>query len=147
MNGPGDNVNPVPLPAQLTTGEAERFAIRSAVPGRVAHPKTPGQVAELLAEATANGDSVVPWGGGTHQGIGASPERYDIACSLSHLNELVAFEPADLVVTVQAGMTLGQAQDHLREKGQFLALDGGRPEMSTIGGMLATNSSGPSRLL
>ena len=147
MNGPGDNVNPVPLPAQLTTGQAERFAIRSAVPGRVAHPKTPGEVAELLAEATAKGDSVVPWGGGTHQGIGASPERYDIACNLSHLNELVAFEPADLVVTVQAGMTLGQAQDHLREKDQFLALDGGRPEMSTIGGMLATNSSGPSRLL
>ena len=147
MNAPSETPNPVPQPAHLATGEAERFAIRSVVPGRVAQPRTPAEVAELLGEASADGFAVVPWGGGTHQGIGASPERYDIACNLCHLDELVAFEPADLVVTVQAGMTLGQAQDHLREKGQFLALDGGRPEMSTIGGMLATNSSGPSRLL
>lgn len=147
MNGPDDVVNPVDRPSTPGTGEVSRFAIRSIVPRRVAHPRTPAEVSELLAEASAKGDAVVPWGGGTHQGIGASPERYDIACDLASVDELVAFEPADLVVTVQAGMTLGRVQEHLREKGQFLALDGGRPEFSTIGGMLATNSSGPSRLL
>lgn len=147
MNLPDDVANPVSRPPIPSTSEIGRFAIMAMLPGHVAHPKNPFDVAGLLADATSKGESVVPWGGGTHQGIGAGPERYDVACDMSHVNELVAFEPADLVVTVQAGMTLGRVQDHLREKGQFLALDGGHPEMSTIGGMLATNSSGPSRLL
>lgn len=147
MNVPGDVVNTVTRVSSPSNPDPARFAIRTTLPGRVSYPKTPADVAGLLAEATSNGEAVVPWGGGTHQGIGAGPDRYDIACDMSYVNELVAFEPADLVVTVQAGMTLECLQDHLREKGQFLALDGGHPEISTIGGMLATNSSGPSRLL
>ncbi|MSQ43016.1 MAG: FAD-binding oxidoreductase [Chloroflexi bacterium] len=147
MNVRDDVGNPATRRSTPSNGEPGRFAIRSMLPGRVTHPKTPADVAGLLAEATSKSEAVVPWGGGTHQGIGAGPERYDIACDMSHVNELVAFEPADLVVTVEAGMTLGRVQDHLREKGKFLALDGGHPEISTIGGMLATNTSGPSRLL
>ena len=51
------------------------------------------------------------------------------------------------LITVQAGAKFNDIQDQLREKGQFLALDPPMTEQgSTIGGIISTNDSGPSRL-
>jgi glycolate oxidase FAD binding subunit len=59
---------------------------------------------------------------------------------------IVEYEPADLVVTLGAGAMIAEVQATLREHGQFLALDG-VPGRATIGGIVATNRSGSSRLL
>jgi glycolate oxidase FAD binding subunit len=56
------------------------------------------------------------------------------------------YEPADLVISVGAGITIAAVQSILRKHGQFLALDGVNPD-ATVGGIVATNRSGPSRLL
>src|SRR5262249_31484822 len=52
---------------------------------------------------------------------------------------------ADLTVTVEAGMPLSELQRILGEQGQFLALDPPLQDGATIGGVIATNSSGPLR--
>ncbi|HEX8966557.1 MAG TPA: FAD-binding oxidoreductase, partial [Chloroflexota bacterium] len=64
----------------------------------------------------------------------------------SGLGRVVEYEPADLTVTVEAGMRFSQLQDLLGEQGQFLALDPPLQQGATIGGLIATNASGPLRL-
>jgi glycolate oxidase FAD binding subunit len=51
-----------------------------------------------------------------------------------------------MTATVEAGCTFRQLQQTLAEHGQRLALDPLWPERATIGGILATNDSGPLRI-
>jgi glycolate oxidase FAD binding subunit len=52
----------------------------------------------------------------------------------------------DMTATVQAGCTIAVLQATLAEHGQRLALDPLFPERATVGGVLATNDSGPLRV-
>jgi glycolate oxidase FAD binding subunit len=71
--------------------------------------------------------------------------RYDVAIDLTALGSVTEYEPADLTVSVQAGMRLSDLQATLREDGQWLPLDPPASERMTVGGLLATNASGPGR--
>jgi len=79
-------------------------------------------------------------------GLGGIPERVDLVIALKRLNQVIEHEPADLTVSVQAGISFRDSQAFLAKNGQFLALDPPRPDRATIGGILAANSSGPRRL-
>src|SRR6266498_4107469 len=73
------------------------------------------------------------------------PRRVDLALLTTGLNHIVEYEPADLTVTVEAGMRFADLQAALGEHGQFLALDPAVDSNATIGGIIATNASGPLR--
>lgn len=117
-------------------------------PGEIARPRTVDEVAAILVRAGAAGQSVIPWGGGTGQTYGYLPRAADVVLDLSaHLDRVIAHEPGDLTVTVQAGATLVDVQKVLARHGQFLPLDPPHAEAgATIGGIVATNAWGPSRL-
>lgn len=125
--------------------EADSYAVDGLVPRAVTMPESVQQVAEVMALAHREKAAVIPWGGGTSMGMGNIPRRYDIALCLSRLTDVVEYEPADLTVTVQAGKTLADFQGHLAQNDQWLPLDPPSPGESTVGGILATNASGPSR--
>jgi glycolate oxidase FAD binding subunit len=59
----------------------------------------------------------------------------------------VEFDAENLVVTAEAGVRLGDLARLLAERREFLPLDPARMDRRTVGGVLATNASGPSRLL
>ncbi len=59
---------------------------------------------------------------------------------------MVEYEPADLTVTVEAGIRLSELQGLLGQSGQWLPLDPPCAPEATIGGILATNASGPARI-
>lgn len=80
-------------------------------------------------------------GGGTKQHWGPATTAAPI--STLGMNRIVEYEPGDLVVTVQAGVRLEELQRVLGVHGQWLPLD---PRGGTVGGILATNASGPRRL-
>ncbi len=61
------------------------------------------------------------------------------------LNRLLAYEPADLTVSVEAGMRYADLSRTLAENNQFLPLDPPFAEDATVGGILAANSSGSRR--
>jgi glycolate oxidase FAD binding subunit len=117
-------------------------------PAHVARPGSVDEVAGLVARADADGQAIIPWGGGTGQTYGYLPVRADIVLDLAaHLNRVVAHEPGDLTVTVEAGASLSDVQKVLGRAGQFLPLDppGAFDGSATVGGILATNAFGPSR--
>src|SRR5215813_5806138 len=49
--------------------------------------------------------------------------------------------------TPEAGMTLGALQDALGQRGQWVSLDPPHARQGTLGGILASNASGPRRHL
>jgi glycolate oxidase FAD binding subunit len=59
---------------------------------------------------------------------------------------VIEHSQADLVVSVEAGITLEALQEHLGKVGQFLPLDPYNSPGHTIGGLLATGWTGPLRL-
>jgi len=113
---------------------------------RVEHPSAGPDVSEILADAAARGLAVAPVGGGTALGLGNLPERLDCVVSTARLNGILAYEPADLTLSVGAGAYFAGVQALLSEHGQELPLDVAIPEKATIGGLIATGLAGPRRL-
>lgn len=111
-----------------------------------ARPGSAAELAAILHDAAAGHQAVIPIGGGRALGMGNPPERFDIAIETGGLHRLVEYEPADLTVTVEAGVQLDRLNQELGESGQFLPLDPFGGPGHTIGGVLAAGWSGPLRL-
>ncbi len=114
---------------------------------KLATPTSAEEVSAQLRAAYAETSSVGFVGGGTKQELGNLAKAPTLQISTVVLDELIAYQPEDLTITIGAGMTLARLQSILGERGQWLALDPPRLEGETLGGMLATNPSGPKRLL
>ncbi|MBC8140187.1 MAG: FAD-binding oxidoreductase [Armatimonadetes bacterium] len=118
-----------------------------AEPAAIIDPQSIVDLAEAAKKSVAVGRAVVPNGGGTGQDYGYPVRAESFAVvNTSRLNRVVAVEPGDLTITVEAGATLAQVQDALRPHGLFLPIDVPHPERATVGGILATNAFGASRL-
>jgi glycolate oxidase FAD binding subunit len=120
-------------------------SVDGVTPRSVVAPPSAEELAEALHAADQNGEAVAPIGGGTQLGLGMPPDRIDRALETTGLNKIIEYEPADLTVTVEAGLRFAELQKILGEQGQFLALDPPAQSGATIGGLIATNASGPLR--
>jgi glycolate oxidase FAD binding subunit len=127
-------------------GDRQQFAVDGLRPQEAVYPETIGQVSETLKAANEQGRAIVPVGYGAFLHLGGIPRRYDLALSLQRLNRIVDYQPADMTVTVEAGLTLARLQEILGEHGQWLPIDPPLPEQATVGGIIAANLSGPTRL-
>ena len=58
---------------------------------------------------------------------------------------MIEYHPEDMTIAVEAGITLGDLDGVLAARGQMLPLDPPLRDRITLGGMLATNASGPRR--
>ncbi|HEV2218371.1 MAG TPA: FAD-binding oxidoreductase [Candidatus Dormibacteraeota bacterium] len=112
----------------------------------VAKPRTAEELASALLEAAAAGKAVVPLGGGRASGMGGVLKRCDVELHTTGLDRVIEHSPADMVVTVEAGITLEAVEDRLKPNKQFLPIDPTPLQGHTIGGLLATGMSGPLRL-
>lgn len=110
-----------------------------------ARPTSTAEVADVLRDAAARGLTVVPRGRGTKQGWGL-PVLPDLVVDLSAMDRVLDHQAGDLIVDTQAGARLADVQAHVAKEGQRLALDE-TVSGASIGGTLATNASGPQRLI
>jgi glycolate oxidase FAD binding subunit len=124
-----------------------RLAVGGLVPGLCVRPGTQEEVSQVLATCAAANAAVIPRGGGTAMGLGNRPSRADVIVQLDRLDRIVEFDAANLCVTVEAGVKLAGLQKMLAEKKEILPLDPPADSRVTAGGLVATNASGPSRLL
>ena len=123
------------------------YAVDGVAPALVALPADEAQLADVLRLANEHQATVFPRGGGSHMALGQTPPRVDLVLSVQRLRQQLAYEPGDMTTTVQAGICLHELQQRLGKQGQFLALDPPATAATTIGGVIATNASGPRRYL
>jgi D-lactate dehydrogenase (cytochrome) len=109
-------------------------------PEAVVYCESTEDVAEVVKLASQYAVPVIPFG------VGSSLEGHllavqgGVSIDLSRLNALVAIQPEDLTVTVQAGVTRMQLNNEIRHTGLFFPIDPGAD--ATLGGMSATRASG-----
>jgi len=116
--------------------------------------------AALLRAAAADGRSLRFRGGGTKLGWGRAVPEPDLELCTEGLDRVLEHNAGDFTAVLQAGVPLAVAHERFAEAGQMLALDpplspwGGAGDDAaieaadagaTIGGIVATNDSGPLR--
>ncbi len=133
-------------PDRIRADDLEALAVDGLAPTVAVRPAHPDEAAAALAACNEIGASVLPRGAGSQMSQGNVPERADVILDTTALDEIVAYTPADLTLGVQAGTTLAALQARLRDDGQHLPLDPPFAGTATIGGLMATNTSGPRRV-
>lgn len=112
-------------------------------PGRIVFPESLEELQDVIAGEKKN--SMVPLGTGTQLEFGNPIRSADCAVSLTRLNRITTYNPAELTIHVEAGVTVGQLQSALAANNQTLPLDPWNGEAATIGGIAAANAQGPLR--
>ncbi|KNX37474.1 FAD-binding oxidoreductase [Luteipulveratus halotolerans] len=120
-------------------------AVAGVVPRLVAEPASTDDVSRVMKDAAAQGHSVVVRGNGSKSTWGVPPSSLDLLVDLSRMNRVLEHEAGDLIVSAQAGTPLADLQEALAPAGQRLGVDDVVPR-TTIGGLIATNVSGPRRV-
>lgn len=108
-------------------------------------PHDAATTAAMLAEAAASGVTIVPRGSGTKLARRGLPSSTEIVLSTRRLSSPVEHFAGDLVATIPAGASLAEVNQVLTTNGQWLPLDPPHADRATIGGIVATNDSGPRR--
>ncbi len=108
-------------------------------------PRTEEELASHVRAAASERRAVHSVGSGTKLHVGPSAPADAVVIGTRGLARIVAYEPGDMVVTVQAGVRLADLQRTLAERRQWLPIDPPHAD-ATIGGVLATASAGPRRL-
>ncbi|MCY4109608.1 MAG: FAD-binding oxidoreductase [Chloroflexi bacterium] len=131
---------------EVTSGPAlDEWSVDGLLPQVYVEPHSAEEMAAVLKAADDARAAVVPRGSGTKLALGNVPSDYRICLSTARLDQVLEYTPADMTVSVQAGITLAELQKILAQENQFLPLDPPNGETATIGGILAANSSGPLR--
>lgn len=139
---------------QLVARAGPRAAVHAGVaadavdgvrPRLVAVPASGEALAATLAWASSERLSARVSGGGTKQDWGAPGGTVDLLLSTAALSGVVEHRHGDLTATVEAGATLAAVNATLAARGQRLPWDPPWPRQATIGGIVATNDSGPRR--
>jgi glycolate oxidase FAD binding subunit len=111
----------------------------------VASPGSAREVQAVMRVTAANDLAVVARGWGTKLSWGTPPQRLDLILDMTRMHDVVEHVAGDLIVVVGAGCRLSDLQTQLCASTQWLAVD--PPRNGTIGGMVATAVTGPTRLL
>ncbi|HLJ55466.1 MAG TPA: FAD-binding oxidoreductase [Chthonomonadaceae bacterium] len=116
-------------------------------PACVVQPGTAAEVAEIVRAVEDAGVAIVPCGSGSRllTGYPPSEKRAYVVVRMARMNRVIDYQPDDLTVTCEPGITLHEIQQALAARRQFLALDCPLAERTTLGGIVSSNSAGFSR--
>lgn len=107
-------------------------------------PKSTKEVAALVKLCAHHCVAIVPQGGNTGLCGGAIPDSSgeQVVLNLGRMNQVLAIDPANNTMTVQAGCILQTIQDVAREADRLFPLALGAQGSCQIGGNLSTNAGG-----
>jgi D-lactate dehydrogenase (cytochrome) len=152
-------LEPRPVPAAMLAALQAHFGVRCSTalavreqhgrdespidappPEAVVYCESTEDVAAVVKLADQHAVPVIPFG------VGSSLEGHllavqgGISIDLSRMNRIIAVQPEDLTVTVQAGVSRMQLNNEIRHTGLFFPIDPGAD--ASLGGMSATRASG-----
>src|SRR6476659_706541 len=108
----------------------------------VVSPGSIAEVCEVMKLASSEDWQVITAGARTWPDAGQTLPNQHIIVSTERLNRIIAHEPADLIAVTEAGVTLKDFNEALRQKGQWLPLDPPDDGRATVGGVVATGLGG-----
>lgn len=116
-------------------------------------PDTPDQLLETIRWAAAETSPIEVIGCGSKRSVGR-PSQVDATLDLSALAGIGLYEPNELVLAAAAATPLADIHAALTRENQIMAFEppdwgpllGGQPAQQTVGGVVATNLSGPRRI-
>ena len=118
-------------------------------PDGVAFPETSADVQELLLFAKQENLIVIPYGGGTSVCGHITPEKSEqpiITVAMTKMNKLIEFDEISQIATFGAGTLGPDVEKQLAKHGYTLGHFPQSWEMSTVGGWVASRSSGQQSL-
>ena len=110
----------------------------------VLKPRTAREVGDILALCNEAGAPLTPQGGNTGLVGGQTPDASgaSVVLSLERLSRIRAVDPIADAMTVEAGVTLAQAQEAAETADRYFPLSLASEGSCTIGGNLSTNAGG-----
>ena len=107
----------------------------------LAYPLTKGEVVDLMHYAKEKQLVVIP--SGANSGLAHATEAHEgeLLIDFSKMNRILDFDLDTLTLSVEPGITIGEVQKYVQERGFFYPPDPASKH-STIGGNVATNAGG-----
>ncbi|MEW6128546.1 MAG: FAD-binding oxidoreductase [Acidobacteriota bacterium] len=125
--------------------ENQALHIDSITPPLIVKPAETEQVAECLNICAKQGAAVIPAGAMSWLECGNPLRRGEVILSLQNLSRVIDYSPADLTVTVEAGISLQTLNAIAKTERQWLPFDPPGSVDSTLGAIAACASSGALR--
>ncbi|HLY19901.1 MAG TPA: FAD-binding oxidoreductase [Bryobacteraceae bacterium] len=113
----------------------------------VVRPQNPEDLAEAMGWASARGQTIELGGNFSKRRMGGPAKPANITISTAAMNRVRQYEPRDLTISVEAGITYCELSRLLAEHHQMIPLDPPFSDIATIGGVVASNCCGPRRRL
>jgi glycolate oxidase FAD binding subunit len=111
----------------------------------IVEPADAEQLGEVVRKCESDGLTLAPMGA-SRTLIQIRRVPADIGVSLARMNRIADYEPDDMTVIAEAGLTLGELNAHIELRGQRLPSDPAHPELTTLGALVGAAQSGPLRL-
>lgn len=108
-------------------------------------PATIDELQDTVRARVGQGHAIYPQGGCTSLDFGDPPAREGVAISTRGLARVIDYPHEDMTITVEAGMTMAEIDRILSVHNQRLCIDAPMWDRATIGGVYATNWTGPKR--
>jgi glycolate oxidase FAD binding subunit len=115
--------------------------------GMLLTPETPDDLAEALNRAARHLRTICLEGNGSKRLMAGPAACSDDTVATTALRRVLEYEPRDLTISVEAGLPWREFTTLLRQNRQMVPLDPPFAEQATVGGVVASNSSGPRRRL
>ena len=105
-------------------------------------PANTAEVSAVLAACHERRQPVVPFGGMTNLVQGASTSPGDVALSFERMNSIEEVDATAHTMTVEAGVTMLEAQQRADNAGLYFPVDIGARDNCMLGGNVSTNAGG-----
>lgn len=111
----------------------------------IVEPASVEEICEIVRMCEADRIALAPVGAArTLAEIRSSPVTLGI--SMARLARIVAYEPDDMTIVAESGITVGALNDAMASARQRLPVDPCNPAMTTLGSLVCAAHSGPLRL-